>query len=194
MESVLVLVWSIGALYSASKVISSTNPVISVFWLVIAFTNASLLLLMLGIEFLPMLFLIVYVGAILILFLFVVMLLNIKLVELTENTTRYLPIAVIIGLIFLYEIYLVFTSIRFDSGVSWEEMSFTSVLKLSNIEQLGAILYTDYWLYFLVSSLVLFVGMIGAITLCLYHEEGVKRQDLFAQVSTDYSKTLSKFN
>ena len=194
MGSVLVLVWSIGALYSASKVISSTNPVISVFWLVIAFTNASLLLLMLGIEFLPMLFLIVYVGAILILFLFVVMLLNIKLVELTENTTRYLPIAVIIGLIFLYEIYLVFTSIRFDSGVSWEEMSFTSVLKLSNIEQLGAILYTDYWLYFLVSSLVLFVGMIGAITLCLYHEEGVKRQDLFAQVSTDYSKTLSKFN
>ena len=73
-------------------------------------------------------------------------------------------------------------------------MSFTSVLKLSNIEQLGAILYTDYWLYFLVSSLVLFVGMIGAITLCLYHEEGVKRQDLFAQVSTDYSKTVSKFN
>jgi len=72
---------------------------------------------MLGIEFLPMLFLIVYVGAILILFLFVVMLLNIKLVELTENTTRYLPIAVIIGLIFLYEIYLVFTSIRLDSGV-----------------------------------------------------------------------------
>ena len=121
------------------------------------------------------------------------MLLNIKLVELTENTMRYLPIGVIIGVIFFYEVYLILTSVSFDVGVSWEVVSFTSLLKLNNIEQLGLLLYTDYWVYFLVSSLVLFVGMIGAITLCLYHEEGVKRQDLFAQVSTDYVKTLSSY-
>jgi hypothetical protein len=51
-------------------------------------------------------------------------------------------------------------------------------------------LYTDYWLYFLISSLILLVSMVGAIVLCLYHEAGVKRQDLFAQVSTQYHKTL----
>jgi hypothetical protein len=32
--------------------------------------------------------------------------------------------------------------------------------------------------------------MIGAIVLCLYHEEGIKRQDLFAQVATEYERTI----
>jgi NADH:ubiquinone oxidoreductase subunit 6 (subunit J) len=54
-----------------------------------------------GVEFLSILFIIVYVGAIAILFLFVVMMLNIKLVEIMDNTTRYVPIGFIIGLIFL---------------------------------------------------------------------------------------------
>jgi NADH-quinone oxidoreductase subunit J len=60
-------------------------------------------------EFLPLLFAIVYVGAIAILFLFTVMLLNIKLVEINENSSRYFPIGVIIGFIFLYQIYFILT-------------------------------------------------------------------------------------
>jgi NADH-quinone oxidoreductase subunit J len=58
----------------------------------------------------PILFIVVYAGAIAILFLFVVMLLNIKLVEINENTTRYVPIGAMIGFIFLYQIYFVLTS------------------------------------------------------------------------------------
>jgi hypothetical protein len=33
------------------------------------------------------------------------MLLNIKMVEIGENTTRYAPLGVIIGLVFLYQIF-----------------------------------------------------------------------------------------
>ena len=55
---------------------------------------------------------------------------------------------------------------------------------------MGQLLYTEYWIYFLVSSLVLLVSMVGAIVLCLYHETGIKRQDLFAQVATQYDKTI----
>jgi NADH-quinone oxidoreductase subunit J len=71
---------------------------------------------------------------------------------------------------------------------------FTELVQNTNIEQLGSILYTDYFLYFLVSALVLLVSMIGAIVLCLYHEEGVKRQDLFGQVATEYDKTVINYN
>ena len=81
-------------------VISSINPIHSVLSLVLAFFNLSILLLILGIEFLPILFLIVYIGAIAILFLFVIMMLNIKLIEILDNTTRYVPIGLFIGLIF----------------------------------------------------------------------------------------------
>tara|TARA_B100000795_G_scaffold223475_1_gene178676 strand:+ start:899 stop:1123 length:225 start_codon:yes stop_codon:yes gene_type:complete len=70
---------------------------------------------------------------------------------------------------------------------------FSSLVQVSNIEQMGQLLYTDYFLYFLVSSLVLLVSMIGAIVLCLYHEEGIKRQDIFSQVATEYDKTVVNF-
>ena len=193
MESFLFWLWSLSAIFAGSKVISSNNPIHSVFWLILAFINAAFLLLLLGLEFLPILFCIVYAGAIGIMFLFVVMLLNIKLVEISENATRYLPIGVIIGFIFLYQIYFVFTSEVTNYGTSWEVYDFSSLVEVSNIEQMGQVLYTDYFLYFLVSSLVLLVAIIGAIVLCLYHEEGIKRQDIFSQVATEYDKTVVNF-
>ena len=192
MESFLFWLWSASGIFSGYQVISSNNPIMSVFWLILAFLNAAFLLLLLGLEFLPILFCIVYGGAIGIMFLFVVMLLNIKLVEINENATRYLPIGMIIGFIFLYQIYFALSVGTYEA--SWEMVYFTGLVESSNIEQLGAVLYTDYFIYFLVSSLVLLVSMIGGIVLCLYHEEGIKRQDLFGQVATEFDKTVVNYN
>ena len=192
MESFLFWLWSVSGIFSGYQVISSNNPIMSVFWLILAFLNAAFLLLLLGLEFLPILFCIVYGGAIGIRFLFVVMLLNIKLVEINENATRYLPIGMIIGFIFLYQIYFALSVGTYEA--SWEMVYFSGLVESSNIEQLGAVLYTDYFIYFLVSSLVLLVSMIGGIVLCLYHEEGIKRQDLFGQVATEFDKTVVNYN
>jgi NADH-quinone oxidoreductase subunit J len=73
-------------------------------------------------------------------------------------------------------------------------LDFIHITKETNIQQIGDLLYTEYWLYFIISSLILLVSMVGAIVLCLYHEETVKRQDLFAQISTEYSKTVRNVN
>ena len=192
-HSIFFYTFSIIAIISAIMVTVSKNTVHSVFFLILDFISISCLFIMIGAEFLGMIMLIVYVGAVAVLFLFVVMLLNIKLVEISENATRYLPIGVIIGFIFLYQIYFVFTSEVTNYGTSWEVYDFSSLVQISNIEQMGQVLYTDYFLYFLVSSLVLLVAMIGAIVLCLYHEEGIKRQDIFSQVATEYDKTVVNF-
>jgi NADH-quinone oxidoreductase subunit J len=178
-------------------VISSRNPVHSVFYLVVAFVNTSLLLIIMGVEFLSILFIIVYVGAIAILFLFVVMMLNIKFVELLDNTTRYVPIGFIIGLIFLSLIlanlidFNSYTS--FTSSVSLDHNLplFLDKLNYLNIESIGNILYTDYFLFFIIASFILLVSMIGAIILTIYHEDNIKRQDLFSQISTEFNKTVS---
>jgi len=60
----------------------------------------------------------------------------------------------------------------------------------SNIEQLSNILYTDYFTYFVIGAFILLVAMIGAIVLTITHEESVKRQDIFAQISSEYDKTI----
>jgi NADH:ubiquinone oxidoreductase subunit 6 (subunit J) len=73
------------ALISSIMVIVAKNPIHSVISLILTFTNVTGLLILLKIEFIAMMFIIIYVGAIAVLFLFVVMMLNIKLNELSEN-------------------------------------------------------------------------------------------------------------
>jgi len=62
-------------------VITSSNPVISVLFLVTVFALAACYLLTLGVSFVGLAYLIVYVGAVAVLFLFVVMMLNVRVSE-----------------------------------------------------------------------------------------------------------------
>jgi NADH:ubiquinone oxidoreductase subunit 6 (subunit J) len=95
---------------SGIMVIRARNPVHSVLFLILVFCNAAGLLLLLGLDFFAMIFLVVYVGAIAVLFLFVVMILNIKVAELNESLSRYLPIGGLIGIIFLCEVFAIVDS------------------------------------------------------------------------------------
>jgi NADH-quinone oxidoreductase subunit J len=89
---------------AALMVILSRNPVHSVLFLIIVFILNICFFFILGAEFLALIFLIIYVGAIAVLFLFIVMMLNIKAVELTEGFFQYLPVAYFIMYIFYMEI------------------------------------------------------------------------------------------
>src|SRR3546814_8349772 len=86
-------------------VIISHNPVQSVYFLILVFAFSSILFIILGAEFLAVLVIIIYVGAISILFLFVVMMLNLRIMELYSNFYNYLPIGRFIGLFFLFAFF-----------------------------------------------------------------------------------------
>src|SRR6202140_4612193 len=91
---------------SAVMVIVSRNPVHSVLFLILAFVNASGLFILMGAEFLGMVLIFVYVGAVATLFLFVFMILDVDFAELREGFIQYLPIGIVIGGIFLFELLL----------------------------------------------------------------------------------------
>jgi NADH-quinone oxidoreductase subunit J len=171
-------------------VISAINPVHSVFYLVLTFINTSLLLLVLGVEFLSILFIIVYIGAIAVLFLFVVMMLNIKLIELIDNTTRYIPIGFIVGVLFLTSLSSITDVIGGDIKLPTVTTTYIKSINPTNIELIGNVLYTNYFLLFIIASLILLVAMIGAIILTIHHSDQIKRQDLFSQIATEYNKTV----
>ena len=92
---------------SAVMVIVSRNPVHSVLFLILAFVNASGLFVLMGAEFLAMVLVFVYVGAVAVLFLFVIMMLDVDFTELREGFIEYLPVGIVIGGIFLFELLLV---------------------------------------------------------------------------------------
>ena len=165
---------------SAAMVIVSRNPVHSVLYLILAFVNASGLFILMGAEFLGMMLIVVYVGAVAVLFLFVIMMLDVDFVELREGFMQYLPVGLVIGGIFVFELLLVVGGWVINPGTT---KAITSAIpaNVSNTEALGLVLYTKYIHYFQLSGMVLLVAMIGAIVLTLRHKVNVKRQDINVQ-------------
>jgi NADH-ubiquinone oxidoreductase chain 6 len=196
--NLLFYIFSSFALISGVMVIQARNPVHSVLFLILVFFNAAGLLILLGLDFFAMIFLVVYVGAIAVLFLFVVMMLNIKLAEINEKKLRYLPIGGLLGILFLLEIFLIVDNdlIPLLAYGEYANISYTEWSNLmetvTNIESVGEIIYTYYFYFFLVASLILLIAMIGAIVLTMHKGVSVKRQQVFAQNSREFAKTVSK--
>jgi NADH-quinone oxidoreductase subunit J len=165
---------------SAVMVIVSRNPVHSVLYLILAFVNASGLFGLMGAEFLAMILVVVYVGAVAVLFLFVIMMLDVDFAQLREGFIEYLPVGLVIGGIFMFELLLVAGSWLIQPATT---KAITSAIptNVSNTEALGLVLYTKYIHYFQLAGIVLLVAMIGAIVLTLRHKAAVKRQDINVQ-------------
>lgn len=107
MNNIILEFLAFACVISSILVITSRNPVIAVIYLISVFINAACYLLMLGIGFIGLTYLLLYVGAITILFLFVIMSINIKLTDIMEAGTQYtqnIPLALSIGIFFIYEL------------------------------------------------------------------------------------------
>jgi len=167
---------------SAVMVIAARNPVHSVLFLILTFVNAAGLFVLIGAEFLAMILIVVYVGAVAVLFLFVVMMLDVDFAELRQGFLQYLPVGVIVGLVFLVELLLVVGSWIASPGVaSAISAPIPPAAQVTNTQALGRVLYTNYVHYFELAGVILLVAMIGAIVLTLRHKANVKRQDISAQ-------------
>jgi NADH-quinone oxidoreductase subunit J len=172
-------------LASGAMVVLARNPVHSVLWLILAFFNAAGLMVLVGAEFIAMLLVIVYVGAVAVLFLFVVMMLNIDFAELRAGFINNAPLGAAVALILLLELVLgigAYNAGLVDLGTP--DGSAAPLLGESNIENIGALLYSRYLFLFEMAGVILLVAMIGAIVLT-HRESRAPRghQDIGKQVA-----------
>ena len=189
MELIAFYVFATIVTVSALAVIVAKNPVHSVLWLILTFFTAAGLFVLIGAEFLAMLLVVVYVGAVAVLFLFVVMMLDVDFVELKQGTLRYWPFAALIGVAFIAEIALA----SFARGGERSASDFNaSPGAETNTEAIGQVMYTEYFLLFQMSGMILLVAMIGAIVLTLRERPGVKRQNIAKQTSRRREDAIEK--
>lgn len=198
-RTMILSVLSSFALVSGLMVVRAKNPVHSVLFFILVFCNTSGLLILLGLDFFAMIFLVVYIGAIAVLFLFVVMMFNIQIAEIHEEVLRYLPVSGIIGLIFWWEMFFILDNETIPllpthrNTTSLRYMVYAEkVQSWTNLETLGNLLYTHYFVWFLVPSLILLVAMIGAIVLTMHRTTRVKRQDIFQRNALDSRRNIMK--
>ena len=91
--------FSIVLLFAAFRVVTARNPVHAVLYLMLAFSQASAVWLLLEAEFLAIVLVLVYLGAVMVLFLFVVMMLDLNIDNLRQGFWKHFPLAALIGVV-----------------------------------------------------------------------------------------------
>lgn len=185
------------SIFACLTVITSTNPIIAIIYLIGVFLSAAIYLIFIGLNFIGISYIIVYIGAITVLFLFVIMLLNIDLLDILETGTQYtqsLPLILTISGLFAYGIFSVlpFNNFKFYSTALETLINLNFILgDLNNftidpiflpnnsvnteniltnvlqIESLGINLYTSFAIPLIILSIVLLLSMVAVIVLLI---------------------------
>ncbi len=156
-EGVLFAVTAVLALAGGVGVIAAREPVHSVLGLLLVLISLAADYLLLGAQFIAALQVIIYAGAIVVLFVFIVMLLNTRSGE--GRPDRVLPPALAIVLSAAFAALLVAAAATVRGPAASVGADYGTV------QQVGRALFTVYALPFEAASIVLIVGMIGAVAL-----------------------------
>ena len=137
----------------------SRNPVTSAMFLVLTIISMAGLFVLLNAFFLAAVQILVYAGAVLVVFVFVIMLLDLKEEERRKVNIIGVGLGILsVALIFYILVFRVFTK----AGLN--EKAVVATVE-GDTKSLGMILFKNYLLPFEVLSLLLLVGVVGAILL-----------------------------
>ncbi|OGP61472.1 MAG: hypothetical protein A2V65_06105 [Deltaproteobacteria bacterium RBG_13_49_15] len=148
---------------SAAVVAFSKNIVRSAFAMVVTFLGVAGLFVLLSADFIAVTQLLIYVGGILVLILFAVMLSSrVKEIKISNLSVGYFPGGIIIALLTLLLIYI---------GVKTPWQKLDSVRFEPSTSAIGNSLLSNYLLPFEMISVLLLVGLIGAVVIARRKED-----------------------
>jgi NADH-quinone oxidoreductase subunit J len=149
------------AIGCALAVVAQRNPLYSAISLIGVFISLACLYVMLAAPFIAAVQVIVYAGAIMVLVVFVIMLLNVEEEERRRERLKFLvPAAVVLAAVLIAEVAFILVSVQ--------EFRVNPAAGTSNIgstHSIGSALFTRYLLPFEITSILLLMAMVGAMTL-----------------------------
>lgn len=161
------------ALMLAIAVITMRNPMHSAVCLFGFFFMISGIFILLHAEFVAVVQLFVYAGGILVLYLFVIMFIDLDKTELARRRYhgKYLAPICLAALMLVGFGFKIIPTFRIgpNQGVTLERVETMG----GNLEAVGMSLFRDYFVPFEIASIILLVGMIGAVVL----GRGIRHRD-----------------
>jgi len=160
LNKIIFLYFAVVILVSALIMITRRNPIHSVMFMLLLFFHVAGVFVLLNAEFLAAVQLIVYAGAILILYLFVAMLLSVDKESVAARANRFWPWIAAFGVLVAAEIVLLISRGSFpaEAGQTMRPAS-------TGVSELGITLYQKYLIPVEIASLILLVGLVGAVML-----------------------------
>ena len=170
--------FSVVLLYAAFRVITARNPVLAVLHLILAFSQAAGIWLLLKAEFLAIVLVLVYLGAVMVLFMFVVMMLDIRVDTLRQGFWKNFPLAAGMGALIALEMAAVlmggFGGMDEPKAMAAAVDAAGNVVHYSNARELGRLMYTQYLYPVEIAAVILLLAMISAIALTLRQRKDSK--------------------
>lgn len=178
--------FSVVLLYSAFRVITARNPVHAVLHLILAFSQAAGVWLLLKAEFLAIVLILVYLGAVMVLFMFVVMMLDIRVDALRQGFWKNFPLAAGMGALIALEMAAVlmggFGSVDEPKAMATVLDAAGNAIPYFNARELGRLMYTQYLYPVEIAAVILLLAMVAAIALTLRRRKDSKAIDPSIQV------------
>ncbi|HSS19240.1 MAG TPA: NADH-quinone oxidoreductase subunit J [Pyrinomonadaceae bacterium] len=161
MTTALFIIFAGLAIGCAISMVSQSNPLYSAISLIGVFLSLASLYVMLAAPFIASVQVIVYAGAIMVLVIFVIMLLNVEQSESRRKRLKFLvPLAAVMAAVLLAETVFILYTVQPGAGRLLEP---TSNVGLTH--SIGEGLLTRYVLPFEVTSILLLMAIVGAMSL-----------------------------
>ena len=165
------LLLELSLLLFAILIIVNKNPIISILYLIALFLGVAVYMIILGLSFIGLSYLLVYVGAVSIMFLFILMLIDIRISELQNDTNNNIILGIVISLIY-FNLFFSYNynnnlNISLVNNLNIKQSIFNiwdgSLIENYDIISIGNILYTNTSIWLILSLLILLLSMIGSI-------------------------------
>jgi len=161
MLTLLFLLFAALAVGCALAMVTQRNPLYSAISLIGVFISLACLYVMLAAPFIAAVQVVVYAGAIMVLVVFVIMLLNVEEQERSRGRLKFLvPAAVVLAAILIAEVAFILVTVR--------DFPVTPASGAANVgvtHSIGPALFTQYLLPFEITSILLLMAIVGAMTL-----------------------------
>jgi len=144
--------------------VTRKNPIHSALWLIVTFFSVAVLYVLLNATFIAVAQVMVYAGAIMMLVLFVIMLIHL---EWGAQWKRKLSFAKLIGGVITIVLFLqILAGVFTFSDVGQKGIySAQKLAQVGDTRAVGALLYGKYAFAFEIASILLLVGIVGAVLL-----------------------------
>jgi NADH-quinone oxidoreductase subunit J len=154
------------AIGCALAMVVQRNPLYSAISLIGVFVALACIYVTLAAPFLAAVQVIVYAGAIMVLIVFVIMLLNVEEEERPSLKLRYLaPVAILFAAVLVAEATFVIFTVDHAPPTQSHPSASTNPSDVGLTASIGQGLFTQYLLPFEITSLLLLMAIVGAITL-----------------------------
>ena len=156
------------ALVGSLMMVTRRDPIHSALWLIVTFFSLAVIYLTLHAQFIAVAQVMVYAGAIMMLIIFVIMLIQLEIVSTRKGRITG---GKIIGAFITVILFLEIGAVLFSFPGGSAKASGEGAAQMGSVASMGIALYGKYLFPFEIASVLLLVGLVGAVVLARRRQE-----------------------